>query len=78
MSKDSANRQTNKESPSTQDHAQNPGLKEGFNNSSGFGQKEQGDVFKESTKRKDGCLPKLFILLMPFISIAAYLSLRAI
>jgi hypothetical protein len=88
MAKESAARKANKESPSTQDRAQNPGRKEGFNNGSGheqkegftnpggFGQKEQGNMMKESGKTKDGCLPKLFMLLMPFIAVGAYLLLR--
>jgi hypothetical protein len=80
MAKETATRKenrANKESPSIQNRAQNPGRKDGFNNVSGYGQKEQGKMMKEGSKSKDGCLPKLFMLLLPFITAGAYLLLRS-
>jgi hypothetical protein len=76
MAKDSATRKVNKESHSIHNRARNPGRKEGANNAGGYGQKEQGQMMKEGSKTKDGCLPKLFMLLMPFIAVGAYFFLR--
>jgi hypothetical protein len=55
--------------------AHQSGHKDGFDNLNSSWQKDQGNMPKDS-KSKNGCFPKLFILLLPFIAAGAYLLLR--
>ena len=61
---------------SSKAYAQKPGREEEPVNASGSWKKSQKKGWPNGSKSKDGCLPKLFVLLMPFIAFGAYLFLR--
>jgi hypothetical protein len=53
------------------------GRKEGFDNASGYKESTQGNWKDEgNTSRRGCCLPKLFMLLLPFVAAGAVLFLR--
>jgi hypothetical protein len=84
-----ANREGRKESSSGQDRPAkqdrqearqegNSGL--GRGNGQEFGEQRQENRARkraEGSKSKDGCLPKLFMLLLPFIAVGTYLFLKS-
>jgi hypothetical protein len=49
----------------------------GSGNDNGFWKKGQGEGLTAGSKPKDGCLPKLFMLLLQFIAVGTYLVLRS-
>jgi hypothetical protein len=77
--------------PPKQGRAQKPGREERPDNVSGHqqkiqekkmagGNKEMAEGIKKmagGNKSKNGCFPKLFMLLLPFMAVGAYLFLRS-
>ena len=77
MPKKTAARKANKESHSMQTRARKPSR--GGNSGKGrdSGNKIQGIKIAEAVKSKDGCFPKLSMLLLPFVAVGIYLLLKA-
>lgn len=44
---------------------------------SDYAEKMRGIKIEQGSKAKNGCFPKLFMMLLPFITVAAYLFLRS-
>jgi hypothetical protein len=77
MPKKSAARKFNKESHSEQHRARKPGRGEKPGKVRDSGDKNQGKIPAEASKSKDGCFPKLSMLLLPFVAAGAYFFLRS-
>ena len=54
--------------------AQKAGREEGAGNGSNYRQRNQANKIARGSK-KNGCLPKLFMLVLPLIAVGAYLIL---
>jgi hypothetical protein len=67
----------NKGSSSSWGHAQKSGREEGPGYAGGYWENKQGKSMAKDGKSKDGCLPKLFMLLLPLIAFGAYVFLRS-
>lgn len=77
MAKKSVEQKTKKSSASAQVRSQKPSLVKSTNPTSGTRQKRQENDLPEISTSKSGCVPKLFMLLLPFIAIGAYIFLRS-
>ncbi|HEY6073226.1 MAG TPA: hypothetical protein VIV15_07525 [Anaerolineales bacterium] len=62
---------------SKQRHVQKQDQERESDNISGYRQKIHENKKAEANKSKSGCLPKVFMLLLPFTAVGAYLLLRA-
>jgi hypothetical protein len=73
--KSEAHREANKASSSNQRRARNPGREKGTEKLSYREKIREKKI--AANKSKSGCFPKLFMLLLPFIAVGAYLLLRS-
>ena len=76
MAKKSENHNSNRAASSKQRHTQKQDRDEGSDNISGYRQKIYENKKAEGNKSKNGCFPKMFMLLLPFTAVGAYLFLR--
>jgi hypothetical protein len=76
MAKKSTSSKGKKESHSRQTRTASPGKGETHSRSGSSTPVKQGKSLGKSLPSKDGCLPKLGMLLMPFIAVGAFLFLR--
>ena len=77
MPKKSTARKANKESHSMQHRARKPGLGKGPGKESGSWQNIQGKSMAEGSKSKDGCFPKLFMMLLSLLPVGIYFLLKS-
>jgi hypothetical protein len=77
MPKKSKDGKANKGSSSSWGHVQKSGHEKGHGNAGGSWENKQGKSMDKVGKSKDGCLPKLFMLVLPFIAFGAYVFLRS-
>ena len=77
MPKKSKAGKANKGSSSSRGHAQKSGREQGSGNAGGSWENKPEKSIAKGFKAKDGCLPKLFMLLMQFIAVGTYLFLRS-
>ncbi len=73
MAKKSENHDSNRAASSKRRHTQKQDRDEGSDNISGYRKRFMKIRRPKANKSKNGCFPKVFMLLLPFTAVGAYL-----